>query len=79
MASPRAQSGELHGRGWWEGRRQRGRLGWELEFIAAAEMPHLGGSVAASQRQGHLVVVRDLSGQGNLWREQMTFCFLSSP
>lgn len=79
VASPRAQSGELYGGGRWEGRRQRGRLGGELEFIAAAEMPHLGScsSVAASQRQGHLVVVRDLCGQGNLWWEYITFCLLS--
>lgn len=68
VASSRAQSGELHGRWRWERRRQGGGLCRELELIAAAEMPHLGrcGSVAASQRQGHLVVVGDLCGQGNL-------------
>lgn len=41
VASPRAQSRELHG-GWrWERRRQGGRLRRELELVAAAEMPHL--------------------------------------
>lgn len=68
MAPPRAQSGELHGGGRWEGGRQGGRLCGKLELVAAAEMPHLGccSSVTASQRQGHLVVVRDLCRQGNL-------------
>lgn len=75
VAPPRAQSGELHGRGRWEGRRQGGRLWGKLELVAAAEMPHLGccGRVTASQRQGHLVVVRDLCCQGNLWWENITF------
>lgn len=41
VASPRAQSRELHG-GWRrERRRQGGRLRRELELVAAAEMPHL--------------------------------------
>lgn len=68
MASTRAQSGELYGGGRWEGRRQGRRLWGKLELVAAAEMPHLGcrSSVTAPQRQGHLVVVGDLCGQGNL-------------
>lgn len=41
VAPPRAQSGEVHGGGRREGRRQRGRLWWKLELVAAAEMPHL--------------------------------------
>lgn len=68
VAPPGAQSGELHGGGRWERRRQGGRLCGKLELVAAAEMPHLGccGSVTASQWQCHLVVVRDLCRQGNL-------------
>lgn len=41
VASPRAQSRELHGGRRRERRRQGGRLRRELELVAAAEMPHL--------------------------------------
>lgn len=76
MAPPGAQGGELHGGGRREGRWHGGRLWGELELVAAAEMPHLGccSSVTASQRQGHLVVVRDLCGQGNLWGGNRSVC-----
>lgn len=68
VAPSGAQGGELHGGGRWEGRRHGGGLWGKLELIAAAEVPHLGccGSVTASQRQRHVVIVWDVRPQGNL-------------